>query len=103
MKTFRIIAAGIACASMASPARGQSGGVSPKEWAEKLVSVSSVLGPDGPQWMPDGSRILFPSTLGGNSACWSVAPEGGPPARVTRDVAPQITRVARRGQWIADL
>jgi dipeptidyl aminopeptidase/acylaminoacyl peptidase len=56
--------------------------------AEKLLTIGSVLaGRDAPQWMPDGSRILFLSGLGGASGLWSVSPEGGFPTPVTQDLS----------------
>src|SRR5436853_260438 len=103
MKAFRMVALGMTLAGMAGPALGQDARPSPKEWAGQLVSVSSVLGPDGPQWTPDGSRIVFPSTFGGNAAMWSVGPDGGAPTRVTRDIGAQIPRISPRGEWIAYL
>ena len=38
---------------------------------------------NAPQWSPDGSRILFVSSLGGSPDIWSISPQGGFPSRVT--------------------
>src|SRR5438105_11401996 len=74
-----------------------------KDLAAKLVAVTSVVGADGPQWLPDGSRILFPSNQGGGLAIWSVSPTGGAPTRVTDEISPQIPKVSPRGDRIAYL
>ena len=69
-----------------------------KDLAAKLVAVTSVLGADGPQWLPDGSRILFPSNQGGGLAIWSVSLSGGAPTRVTDEISPQIAEDQRAQQ-----
>ncbi|MBI4503563.1 MAG: S9 family peptidase [Gemmatimonadetes bacterium] len=75
----------------------------PRDAAARLTSIGSLVGADGPQWMPDGSRILFPSSQGGGLAIWSVSPEGGAATRVTENISPQIPRVSPRGDRIAYL
>src|SRR5438874_1587901 len=68
--------------------------------AEKVVSISSVVGGEGPMWAPDGTRILFASTLGGGGI-WSVAWDGGMPARVTREISTQLVRLSPDGRRLA--
>jgi len=103
MQTLRIIAIGAALSGLTSRGLAQGAGSTPNQLAERLVSVSSILGGDGPQWAPDGSRIIFPSSLGGRTGIWSVSPDGGEPKRITGDISPQIPRLSPDGQWIAYL
>src|SRR5262245_41233429 len=74
-----------------------------QDMAEKLVSVGSVVGADGPQWLPDGSRVLFPSSKGGGLAIWSVSPSGGEATRLTEPISAQIPRLSPPGDRIAYL
>ncbi len=78
-------------------ALGQAAGV-----AERVVSVGSLVTGEGPMWSPEGNRILYPSPLGGG-AIWSVGVDGGAPARVTREIATGLVRLAPRGEAIAYL
>jgi dipeptidyl aminopeptidase/acylaminoacyl peptidase len=75
----------------------------PRALAERLVSVSSVVGVDGPQWSPDGARILFPSSVDGGVAIWSVPAEGGAMARLSPDLGAQIPKLSPSGDRIAYL
>ncbi len=103
MQTLRMVAMAAAWSVLASRGVAQGPGPSPSQLAERLVTVSSILGGDGPQWMPDGSRIVFPSSMGGGAGMWSISPDGGPSQQITGDVGPQIPRVSPDGQWIAYL
>jgi dipeptidyl aminopeptidase/acylaminoacyl peptidase len=55
------------------------------EWADRVMSVRSVVGGEGPIWSPDGKQIVFASSLMGGGL-WSVAPEGGFPRRLAQDI-----------------
>src|SRR5689334_23085333 len=99
MRILRIVGIGVILAGSGTQAFAQ--GATPTDLAERLVTVASTLGGDGPQWTPDGSKILFPSSQGGGPAIWSVSPEGGSPSRVTGDVGPQIPKISPDGQSIA--
>ncbi|MSR02942.1 MAG: S9 family peptidase [Gemmatimonadetes bacterium] len=70
--------------------------------AERVVSVGSLVAGEGPLWSPDGSRILYPSSLGGG-AIWSVGVDGGAPVRVTREIATGLVRLAPRGDVLVYL
>ena len=70
--------------------------------AERIVSVGSIVGGDGPMWSPDGSRILFASSLGGPGVR-SVPSGGGAPSRVTREISTQLVRLAPKGDALAFL
>lgn len=50
--------------------------------ADRVMSVRSVVGGEAPQWVPDGSGILFASTLGGEAGLWVVSPDGGFPRQL---------------------
>ena len=75
---------------------------SARELAELTTSVASVLGGDALHWMRDGSRILFPASLGGGSF-WTVDAASGAMARLTSDIAAQIPRLSPDGSAIAYL
>ncbi len=74
---------------------------------DKLLSISSVVGGETPQWAPDGSRILFASGMGGGGLM-TIGPEGGFPSRIPLDLggaghflASQIPQWSPDGNWIA--
>ena len=103
MRIVRTIVTGIAI--LATPTAAAAQTVVPAQLAERLVTVASTIGGDGPQWLPDGSRIVFPSNQGGGLGLWSISPDGGSASRVTADVAPQIPRVSPDGRsvaWLSD-
>jgi dipeptidyl aminopeptidase/acylaminoacyl peptidase len=70
--------------------------------AALMTSVTSVVGGDGPQWMPDGTHILFPANLGSGSL-WTADAESGALRRLTGDLAAQLPRLSPDGAHIAYL
>lgn len=50
---------------------------------DRLLAIRSVGGAEAPCWSPDGSQIVFVSSVGGVPELWSVSPDGGPLARLT--------------------
>jgi dipeptidyl aminopeptidase/acylaminoacyl peptidase len=68
--------------------------------AERVTAATSLIAGDGPFWAPDGSRIYFGSSLGG---IWALAPGGGAPQRVGRDINANLVRLAPRGDQLAFL
>ncbi len=106
---------GALCAALlpCTPAVAQSSGAAtraaaaPSPWsarqlAELITSVGSVVGGDGPQWMPDGTRLLFPASLGTGSL-WTVHADGGELARLTGDLSAQLPRLAPGGAHVGYL
>ena len=84
-----------------SPAAAAAHSVrTPRDVADLLTTMSSVVGGDGPQWMPDGSRIVFPANLGFGSF-WTVSPDSGGLARLTGDLSAQSPRLSPDGRAIA--
>lgn len=67
-------------------------------WVERLQSVRSFLSGETPQWSPDGSSILFGSSMGGPSL-WSISPSGGFPRRFTDDIGGVPFQLAQHPQW----
>ena len=88
--------------SLGWPAAALSQAPDPRALAEKVVSISSIVGGEGPMWASDGTRIFFASTLGGGGI-WSVSPDGGMPARVTGEIPTQLVRLSPDGRWLAYL
>ncbi|MHB1192376.1 MAG: S9 family peptidase [Longimicrobiales bacterium] len=92
--------------AFSAPASGQArtGRALP---VDQLLDITSVLGGDTPQWAPDGSRILFRSSLGG-VGLMTIAPEGGFPRRVPvtlggagHFLASNAPRYSLDGRWIS--
>lgn len=54
--------------------------VSATNWADRVMAVRSIVN-ETPRWAPDGSRILFASSLDGGGL-WSVPAEGGTTERL---------------------
>ena len=50
---------------------------------DQIQAIRSVGGSEAPQWLPDGSQIIFASGVGGGPELWSVWPDGGPLTRLT--------------------
>jgi dipeptidyl aminopeptidase/acylaminoacyl peptidase len=63
-----------------------------------LANSSQISG--SPQWSPDGSQILFTSSVGG-PGLWSVSPHGGAPQRLASNVDAEIPRWSPDGKWVA--
>jgi dipeptidyl aminopeptidase/acylaminoacyl peptidase len=100
MSAGRVIAT-IGCWSIAGGLITRPGPVeTPKSVAERVMSIGSVVGGEGPMWSPDGSRILFTSTLAG-SGLMSIPADGGMPSRVTGPLASQLVRPSPRGDQVA--
>ena len=88
MRTGTVVGVGVAVLLAAEPARTlQAQGADPL-LVDNLLSIGSVVsGRDAPQWSPDGSAILFLSSLGGGSGLWSISPEGGFPVQMVEDLS----------------
>lgn len=93
-----VAGAGDAAAQRVAPSRP----LTPRQLAELLTSVSPVVAGDGPQWLPDGSRIAIQANLGAGSI-WTVDPEGGALARLSGDLGAQLPRLSPDGSTIAYL
>ena len=50
---------------------------------DQILSIRPLVAAETPQWSPDGSRIVFVSSLGDTAELWSVPADGGFPARLT--------------------
>jgi dipeptidyl aminopeptidase/acylaminoacyl peptidase len=50
---------------------------------DQLLAIRSVGGAEAPRWSPDGSQVVFVSSLGGGPELWSAAPDGGALTRLT--------------------
>ena len=87
--------------AQSSPAAAAGRSVrTPGAVADLLTTMSSVVGGDGPQWMPDGARIVFPANLG-LGTFWTVNPDSGGLARLTGDLSAQSPRLSPDGRAIA--
>jgi dipeptidyl aminopeptidase/acylaminoacyl peptidase len=94
----RAIAIAVASLAAASAAYGQQ--ESAATVAQRITSIGSLIGGEGPIWSPDGSRIYFGSPLGG---LWAISPEGGAPTRVAPQVATGLVRLSPAGDRLAYL
>lgn len=81
--------------------------IPPTEWVDQVMAVRSVLGRETPKWSPDGSQILFDSSLGKGPGLWSVPSDGGFPTRLAEDIGGVPFQLARHpqfsptGEWIS--
>jgi dipeptidyl aminopeptidase/acylaminoacyl peptidase len=50
---------------------------------DQLLSIRSIVSGDIPRWMPDGSSILFVSSLGGEPDLWTIRADGSRLTRLT--------------------
>jgi dipeptidyl aminopeptidase/acylaminoacyl peptidase len=72
---------------------------------DQLLSIGSVVGGEPPVWSPDGSRILFASSLGGG--LMTIAPAGGFPRRLpialgaVGFLGSQLIGYSPDGQWVS--
>ena len=70
---------------------------------DEILAIHQGVELDTPQWFPDGSGIIFRSSVSGGSDFWWVAPEGGPARRLTVDSGGQAPRLSPDGRWLAYL
>ena len=73
--------------------------------ADNLLSIRSVIsGRDAPQWSPDGSRIMFMSSLRGGLNMMGIDPEGGFPTLLAEDLSLSGTGSpgSQKPQWSPD-
>ena len=50
---------------------------------DQILATRSLAAGEAPQWSPDGSQIVFASSLGGAPDLWAISPNGGFPTRLT--------------------
>ena len=50
---------------------------------DQILSIRALVAAETPQWSPDGTRIVFVSSMGDAAELWSVPADGGFPARLT--------------------
>lgn len=91
--------------ALASPVEAQDA-VSPMS-RDHLLDLNSMVGGETPRWAPDGSHILFRSTLGGGGLM-AVSPDGGFPQRLPvilgsagHFLASQSPRYSPDGEWVS--
>ncbi len=70
---------------------------------DEILAIHQGVELDTPQWFPDGSGIIFRSSVSGDSDFWRVAPEGGPARRLTVDSGGLAPRLSPDGRWLAYL
>jgi dipeptidyl aminopeptidase/acylaminoacyl peptidase len=74
---------------------------------DQVLSVRSVVGGEHPEWSPDGSQIMFQSSLGGGASLWSIRPSGGFPTRLAPNLGAlpyqsnYLPQWSPTGDWIA--
>jgi Tol biopolymer transport system component len=84
------------------------GGWSPELWVcgrdgRDLRQITHLKGAElvVGSWSPDGKRIAFDASVGGNSDIYSIDPAGGQPVRLTSDpVIDVLPWWSRDGRWI---
>ncbi|MBM4186749.1 MAG: S9 family peptidase [Gemmatimonadetes bacterium] len=80
---------------------------SPSVSADQVLSIRSAVGGEQPEWSPDGSTIMFQSSLGGGSGLWAVGAEGGFPTRLVPNLGTvpyqsnYMPQYSPTGEWIA--
>lgn len=88
---------------MVTHSDGRSAGLS----IDQILAIRSLAGSETPEWSPDGSAITFVSGMGGGAELWTIAPQGGPPTRLTvgmggvGHLATFIPRWSPTGEYIA--
>lgn len=73
--------------------------------AQELTSFRSVIaGRDSPQWSPDGTEILFMTSLGSGVGIYGISPEGGFPRPLVEDLSLTGTGSpgSQKPQWSPD-
>jgi dipeptidyl aminopeptidase/acylaminoacyl peptidase len=98
-------------AALLGLAVGPGGALAQVNWeagpltARELTSFRSVIaGRDAPQWSPDGSEILFMTSLGGGVGVYGISPEGGFPRPLVEDLSLSGTGSpgSQKPQWSPD-
>jgi dipeptidyl aminopeptidase/acylaminoacyl peptidase len=85
----------------------QSNRPNPPAAADNVLAIRSVVGGEQPEWAPDGSAIMFQSSLGGAAGLWSIKPDGGFPTRLAPNLGPlpyqstYLPQWSPAGDWIA--
>ena len=104
-----VVHAGALCASLlivsVSSAEAQD---TPEPMSrDQLLDLTSVIGGEIPRWAPDGSNILFRTSLGGGGLM-AVSPDGGFPQRLPVSLgsaghflASQSPRYSPDGNWVS--
>ena len=73
----------------------------------QLLPYGASAGPDGPLWLPDGSGIVFKSSMGGAPNIWRVDPGTGLLERLTADLGAlpfldtSLMNLSPDGRWIS--
>ena len=70
---------------------------------DEILALHRGVELDPPQWLPDGSAIIFRSSVAGSSDFWSVPADGGPAKRLTIDSGGTSPRLSPDGRWLAYL
>ena len=84
------------------------GGINMFDGDLTLDQIMSIPAPgpgeagNAPQWSPDGSRILFVSSLGGSPDIWSISPQGGFPSRVSLGLGTADYAASHMPLWSPD-
>lgn len=71
-----------------STAQGQNSQEPNTPSLSDLLSINSQIGGATPQWLPDGSGVMFSSGMGGKKGLWAVSPTVSDPQRLTGDGPP---------------
>lgn len=75
--------------------------------ADRIQTIRSLVAGEVPRWSPDGSHIMFASSLGGSSGLWSVPSTGGFPSPIVERIGgtgflmQQVPQYSSDGRWIA--
>src|SRR5262245_19010099 len=101
-----ILAAGLSVPIATSPVWSQQP-LTPRAVVDQVLTVRSVVW-ETPQWSPDGTQIMFKSSLGGGGL-WSISPDGGFPTMLANEIGtggyfipnPQMPAWSPDGAWIA--
>ena len=73
---------------------------------DQILSIRPLAAAEAPQWSPDGTRIVYVSSLADTAELWSVPAGGGFPARLTvgagdGGAAPRIPLWSRDGAYVS--
>lgn len=76
---------------------------------DQLLSISSEVGGETPQWLPDGSGVMFSSGMGGEKGLWTVAADVSEPQRIGQNgpavgasgVQPLVDDLGNAGHFLA--